>query len=646
VAQVKLLAPNDVRRRLDRYELIGEIASGGMATVYLARLGGVGGFQRFVAIKRLHPHLEAEPEFVGMFLDEARLAAGIHHPHVVPILEVGTTPSGYYLVMEYVEGDTLARVVARALSSQPPPDAAASGVPRPILMRILLDALAGLHAAHELTDGSGQLLGLIHRDVSPQNILVGVDGSSRITDFGVARATARLSSTRAGKLKGKLAYMSPEQTKGTNTDRRGDLFAMGVILWEVLAGQRLFKADSEAATLSRLLIEPIPPPSRLASSVPRGFDEVAAKALQRDPDARYQTAADMADAIERASRAAAGGDAGVASSRDVASYVQRVIGQEIAAQRESVRAWLAQSEPSQVQLTTRGPAAAPPPVRSTSREVTGTIPLDLPEEPPATERGLGRVPRPPPSGRTLPGILPAIPPTPAVPPAPRPPGAQAPPPPPLAAGRSADSLATTLPTAQPAALYVEADDAEPTTQRNATGLSSGSMTLPHGQAQPQVAAPLGASYTSSPVYEPDPLSVPRPPMQRSRAPVVLALLALLGIGAGTFAWWQRTARTAGVDAASAAQPPTAASSAVATAVPAPSATAEPRAAVDASVSTTSASVPPPSVAPPGFGGDTPRPGPVTKPHGIPTRGSPTPPDKGTKERPAMPPGDDLSNPYR
>src|SRR5262245_6179084 len=183
----KLFDPGAARQRVDRYELIGEIASGGMATVFLARLGGVGGFQRFVAIKRLHPHLAGEQEFVEMFLDEARLAAGIHHPHVVPILEVGTSESGYYLVMEYVEGDTLARVVARAVSG-------GENVPRPILVRILLDALAGLHAAHELTDARGQAVGLVHRDVSPQNVLVGVDGSSRITDFGVARSLSRLSS--------------------------------------------------------------------------------------------------------------------------------------------------------------------------------------------------------------------------------------------------------------------------------------------------------------------------------------------------------------------------------------------------------------------------------------------------------------------
>ena len=178
-----------------------------MATVFLGRILGVGGFQRFVAIKRLHPHLASEQEFVEMFLDEARLAASIHHPNVVPILEVGTSDRGYYLVMEYIEGDTLARLLARAATSR-------ERIPVPIVIRIVLDTLAGLHAAHELKDDNGQLLELVHRDVSPQNILVGVDGIARITDFGVARAATRLSSTRAGQLKGKLAYMAPEQARG------------------------------------------------------------------------------------------------------------------------------------------------------------------------------------------------------------------------------------------------------------------------------------------------------------------------------------------------------------------------------------------------------------------------------------------------
>ncbi len=343
MAKVKLLDPADTKRRLDRYELIGELASGGMATVYLARLAGVGGFQRFVAIKRLHPHLANEEEFIEMFLDEARLAAGIHHPHVVPILEVGQTENGYYLVMEYIEGDTLARIVARALSG-------GQNVPRSILLRIILDTLAGLHAAHELNDAHGESVNLIHRDCSPQNVLVGVDGCSRITDFGVARASSRIASTRTDRVKGKLAYMSPEQAKGDgDIDRRSDLFAMGVILWEVLAGRRLFKAENENQTMRRIMIEPIPRLSTMIADLHPALDDVVARALDRDPERRFQTAAEMADGLERAARVAATAspsEVGVASPREVAGYVQGALGQDIAAQRESVRAWLAHSEPS------------------------------------------------------------------------------------------------------------------------------------------------------------------------------------------------------------------------------------------------------------------------------------------------------------
>jgi serine/threonine protein kinase len=369
VAKVRLLDPNDAKRRLDRYELIGELASGGMATVFLGRLGGVGGFQRFVAIKRLHPHLASEEEFIEMFLDEARLAAGIHHPHVVPILEVGESDSGYYLVMEYIEGDTLARLMARALARAQP-------IPRPVLIRIVLDALAGLHAAHELLDAQGNPVKLVHRDVSPQNVLVGVDGCSRITDFGVAHAASRLQNTRADRLKGKLAYMSPEQARAGEVDQRADVFAMGIILWEVLAAKRLFKGENEAVTLHRVTSEPIP---RLSSMVPGlhpALDQVSAKALERDPANRYFTAADMAEALERAARAAANAsatDLGVASPREVAAYVQGALGDDIAAQRESVRAWLAHSEPSMPRLGGVKPAETSKPP---GYDVTMKMPLD------------------------------------------------------------------------------------------------------------------------------------------------------------------------------------------------------------------------------------------------------------------------------
>jgi serine/threonine protein kinase len=331
----KLLATDGEGERLDRFELIAELASGGMATVFLARLSGVAGFQRLVAIKRLHPHLAREPEFVEMFLDEARLAARIHHPNVVPIQEVGESDRGYYLVMDYVEGDTLAHMLARAAQAK-------TQMPWGVTIRVLLDALAGLHAAHELRDDTGEPLQIVHRDVSPQNILVGVDGIARLVDFGVARAASRLSTTRSGQLKGKLAYMAPEQARGGTIDRRADIFSCGIVLWEALALKRLFKGEGEAETLNRVLYDPIRPPSAARADVPPALEAVCMKALEREPDARYATAQEFADDLEKAATSLAC----MGSVRDVAKMLDQVVGADLSQQREAVRAWLSRSEPS------------------------------------------------------------------------------------------------------------------------------------------------------------------------------------------------------------------------------------------------------------------------------------------------------------
>jgi len=344
----KLLAKDGEGERLDRFELIAELASGGMATVFLARLSGVAGFQRLVAIKRLHPHLAREPEFVEMFLDEARLAARIHHPNVVPIQEVGESDQGYYLVMDYIEGDTLARVLAKASK-------AGGKVPYGVTIRILLDTLAGLHAAHEMRDDHGAPLEIVHRDVSPQNILVGVDGVARVVDFGVARAASRLSTTRSGQLKGKLAYMAPEQARGGTIDRRADLFACGIVLWEALATKRLFKGDGEAETLNRVLYDPILPPSSVRPDVPKALEAICMKALSRDVDQRFATAQEFGDELEKAARALNS----VGSVRDVAECLQEVIGADLSQQRDAVRAWLARSEPSENSGPRTGPRSKP-----------------------------------------------------------------------------------------------------------------------------------------------------------------------------------------------------------------------------------------------------------------------------------------------
>ena len=327
----KLLDASQGRPRLDRYELVAELAAGGMATVFLARIGGAGGFQRFVAIKRLHPHLAHETEFVEMFLDEARLAASIHHPNVVPILEVGETPAGYYLVMEYIEGDTLWNL--RATSDTRP----GTRLSPAVALRIVHDALLGLHAAHELRDEEGHPLEVVHRDVSPQNILVGVDGLARITDFGVAKATARLSSTRSGEIKGKMAYMSPEQVAAGDLDRRSDLFAMGIVLWEALAGRSLFLGPNEVVTMHRVLHDTVPSLLDVVpGTVSPGLAAVVARSLERDPARRFASCQEMADAIV----AAVGS---LVSSRDVAQAVESIVGARIAERKDAIQRWLATS---------------------------------------------------------------------------------------------------------------------------------------------------------------------------------------------------------------------------------------------------------------------------------------------------------------
>ena len=363
----RLFDPAAGRQFVDRYELIGEIASGGMATVYLARTTGVGGFQRLFALKRLHPHLALDAEFIEMFLDEARLAASIHHTNVVPILEVAANEAiGYYLVMEYIEGDTLARVLARAGQRR-------QSVPQPILLRVALDLLAGLHAAHELRDGTGKPLNLVHRDVSPQNVLVGFDGIARITDFGVARAASRMSATRVGQLKGKVAYMAPEQAQGADeVDRRADLFSAGVLIWEALAARRLFKAENEAATLARVMATAVPALSLINPDVSEALSGAIMRVLEREPAARYATAAEFADALE-----AAVGKTRVATPRELGAFVEALLNDEAETQREAVRLWLLRNEPSPA--SARSGSIAPPSIAPPSLSTIGASSITITE---------------------------------------------------------------------------------------------------------------------------------------------------------------------------------------------------------------------------------------------------------------------------
>ncbi len=320
------LQRNLAGRQLGRYEVLTQLASGGMAAVYVARAKGVAGFERLVAIKVLHPHLAYEEEFISMFLDEARLAARIRHPNVVPTLDISDTEGdGFFLVMEYIEGDHFGTLLGAAAK-------AGERLPTPVVSKVIIDALGGLGAAHDLVDENGEPLNLVHRDISPHNVMVGVDGISRLTDFGVAKAEKRLTSTRAGQFKGKLAYMSPEQASSGFADQRSDLFSVGIMLWESLSGRRLFRGENNAATLTKILHEPIPAPSELWPDL-EPFDAILAKALSREPDERFQNADEFAAALENVART----NGGIATTRAVGKQVRERLADKLDAQRSRVK---------------------------------------------------------------------------------------------------------------------------------------------------------------------------------------------------------------------------------------------------------------------------------------------------------------------
>jgi serine/threonine-protein kinase len=306
---------------IGRYAIHDEIAAGGMASVFLGRMRGERGFSRTVAIKRLHPQLARDPDFVSMFLDEARLAARIQHRNVVAPLDVvtvdarvgggglrppepergaGRGPSQgphldceLLLVMEYIHGEALSRLIGSCRRS-------GTRIPAAIAVGVVTGVLHGLHAAHQATSETGYPLDIVHRDVSPQNIMVGVDGVARVLDFGIAKASLRADITQAGVAKGKLSYMSPEQIRCEPLDRRSDVFAAAVVLWEMLALMRLFQGEDKAQVEARITKSTVRPPSEIHPEVTPALDAVLARALDRDRDRRYATAREFADALEQA----------------------------------------------------------------------------------------------------------------------------------------------------------------------------------------------------------------------------------------------------------------------------------------------------------------------------------------------------------
>ncbi|MEM7605700.1 MAG: serine/threonine-protein kinase [Myxococcota bacterium] len=309
-----------------KYTLIAKIGHGGMAEVFLAVSRGPAGFTKLAVLKRLHPHLEDEA-LVGMFLDEARLAARLNHPHVVQTYEIGDADGLHYLAMEYLEGQSLAHVLHQCRRRGQP-------MPLAVGVRLFIDVLDGLHYAHTLRDFDGTPLHVVHRDISPGNLFVTYEGQAKILDFGIAKAGTQLNETQAGQVKGKFAYIAPEQAQPGSHDHRADLWSLGVVMWEAFAGRRLFKGESEVMTLQNTLNSQIMPLDH--DEVPAPLAAIVHRCLQRDVSRRYQSAAEIREDLEAYMHAASLR----ASRADIGAFVRPLFEQERHEEREVLAAYM------------------------------------------------------------------------------------------------------------------------------------------------------------------------------------------------------------------------------------------------------------------------------------------------------------------
>jgi serine/threonine-protein kinase len=276
---------------IGKYKLVRLIAAGGMAEVYLARQAGAAGFQKLVCLKRILPHLARDKQFVEMFLNEARLAARLDHPNIVSIFDLGEANGNYFIAMEFIDGPSLRAVAKRAQER-------GERLPIAEIVKIVSMAASGLHYAHELAGDDGKPLGLVHRDISPDNVLVHRNGAAKVVDFGIAKAANSGGLTRTGTLKGKVAYMPPEQLRGDPLDRRADVFALGVVLYEMIAGQRPWEGDSEVSLIGKIITEEPLPLSRARPDAPAGLSAVIDRSLAKEREARYASCHDLQTDLE------------------------------------------------------------------------------------------------------------------------------------------------------------------------------------------------------------------------------------------------------------------------------------------------------------------------------------------------------------
>ncbi|HUU01373.1 MAG TPA: serine/threonine-protein kinase [Myxococcota bacterium] len=280
----------DSSRQFGKYHLIAHLATGGMADIYLASHKSIGGFEKLLVIKRILPNLANDKRFVEMFLDEARIAAQLNHPNVIQIFDLGQIKGCFFIAMEYLSGESLSMIIKSCRKQkQPFPNHVAAG--------IVMQAAEGLYHAHTMTASDGSPLCIVHRDISPQNIFVQYDGGVKVVDFGIAKAADRSTRTRTGTLKGKYAYMSPEQVEGKELDARSDVFALGIVLWESLVGRKLYKQENDLELLKAVVDQDAPSPQLVNPRVSQPLAQIAIRALARRLDDRYQSAAELRNAL-------------------------------------------------------------------------------------------------------------------------------------------------------------------------------------------------------------------------------------------------------------------------------------------------------------------------------------------------------------
>ncbi len=331
------MATGETRRpslRFGKYTLINRIAVGGMAEIFLARQAGLEGFEKTIVIKRIRPHLSKQPSFVKMFLNEAKLAAQLNHPNVVQIYDLGKIGETYFIAMEYIFGRDMRRIIPKASSMN-------IEFPMVYALKIASSVCEGLFYAHQRADIYGNPLNIVHRDITPENIFVSFDGTVKILDFGIAKASTQIEQTRAGEIKGKLSYMSPEQCLGKKLDHRSDIFSLGTVLYEWITGFKLFTGESEVAILKSISEGKIYAPSYFKADIPEAVEQILMRALEKDRDKRYQSAWEMQFDIDQFLSSYEF----TPSNIHLSNFIKQLFSDELEAEKKALMKALAPAEP-------------------------------------------------------------------------------------------------------------------------------------------------------------------------------------------------------------------------------------------------------------------------------------------------------------